>query len=282
VGVGGSGGEPGGATGGGGAPESGGAVGTGSGGVGACAGPLTFAEPDVEATVRDLIGVPSGPIAPQMVVGLRSLIRLMFADVPSCAPFDCGHPSPPIRDSWITTLDGLECLTDVEELALDSWSVPDFGSLAALPHLTELDLGLAPDLSLLPDLPHLTGLRAMMTTTDLARLASFTALVTLDLGAIDLSAPGTLDPLAGLTALQDLGVVGRVSDLGFISRLTNLTKVYLAGNDITNLQPLVDNLGIGAGDTVDLTDNPINCRAQARQLRSLRARGVTVLLPACD
>jgi internalin A len=260
----------------------GGAGAMGIGGAGACAGPLTFAEPDIEATVRDLIGVPSGPIAPQMVVGLRSLTRLLFADVPSCAPFDCGHPSPPIRDYWITTLDGLECLTDVEELALDSWSVPDFGSLGALPHLTDLDLGLAPDLSLLPDLPRLTFLRAILTTTNLARLASFTSLVTLDLGAIDLSAPGTLDPLAGLTALQNLAVVGRVSDLGFITRLTNLTEVHLAGNAITNLDPLVGNLGIGAGDTVDLTDNPINCGAQARQLRALRARGVTVLLPACD
>jgi hypothetical protein len=58
--------------------------------------------------------------------------------------------------------------------------------------------------------------------------------------------------------------------------------VGLGGNTITTLQPLVDNLGIGAGDTVDLTYNPIDCRAQARQLRALRARGVTVLLPACD
>jgi hypothetical protein len=274
VGVSGGGGEPGAVTGSGGAP--------GTGGAAACAGPLTFEEPDVELTVRDLIGVPSGPIEPQFVVGLRSLANLFFGPVPSCAPFDCGHPTPPIRDYWITSLAGLECLTDVEEIALDSWSVPDFASLGALPHLTKLNLGLAPDLSLLPDLPRLTLLQAILTTTNLARLATFTSLVTLDLGAIDLSAPGTLDPLASLTALQNLGVVGRVSDLGFVSRLTNLTKVYLADNAITNLDPLVDNLGIGAGDTVDLTGNPINCRDQARQLRTLRARGVTVVLPACD
>jgi internalin A len=270
----GSGGEPGAASGIGATP--------GSGGAAACAGPLTFEEPDVEATVRDLIGVPSGPIEPQLVVGLRSLANLFLGPPPSCAPFDCGHPTPPIRDHWITSLAGLECLTDVEDIALDSWSVPDFSSLGALPHLTKLNLWLAPDLSLLPDLPRLTFLQAILTTTNLARLATFTSLVTLDLRALDLSAPGTLDPLAGLTALQDLTVVGRVSELGFITRLTNLTKVYLVGNAITNLDPLVGNLGIGAGATVDLTDNPINCRAQARQLRALRARGVTVVLPACD
>jgi internalin A len=43
---------------------------------------------------------------------------------------------------------------------------------------------------------------------------------------------------------------------------------------VGDLSPLVANPGVGAGDTINLPGNPIDCAAQAANIQALRDRGV--------
>jgi internalin A len=91
-----------------------------------------------------------------------------------------------------------------------------------------------------------------------------------------------LSPLRGLTTLRNLELTGNsITDLSALSRLTNLTRLDLRYNpDLTNIQPLLDNSGIGEGDIVELRFTSVTCADQAL----LAAKGVEVrteLFSAC-
>ena len=64
-----------------------------------------------------------------------------------------------------------------------------------------------------------------------------------------------------------------ITDISVLEGLTNLTHLTLSSNDIADLASLVANTGLGTGDTVDLTDNPLNVTSQDTHIPSLRARG---------
>ena len=55
-----------------------------------------------------------------------------------------------------------------------------------------------------------------------------------------------------------------ISDISVVSSLVTLHLLALEGNDITDIGPLVDNLGLGAGDNVRINDNPIDCGGDIR------------------
>ena len=58
-----------------------------------------------------------------------------------------------------------------------------------------------------------------------------------------------------------------------ISALSGLTSFFLNDNpDLTNMQPLLDNAGLGVGDLVFLTGTSVSCADVA----ALQAKGVTV------
>ena len=67
-----------------------------------------------------------------------------------------------------------------------------------------------------------------------------------------------------------------ITDISVLEGLTNLTHLALSSNDIADLASLVANTGLGTGDTVDLTDNPLNVTSQDTHIPSLRARGVSI------
>ena len=67
-----------------------------------------------------------------------------------------------------------------------------------------------------------------------------------------------------------------ITNVSVLAGLTNLTHLILSGNNITDLAGLVANTGLGAGDTVDLSDNPLNVTSQITHIPSLRARGVSI------
>ena len=91
----------------------------------------------------------------------------------------------------------------------------------------------------------------------------------------------TITDLTGLeycTNLRRLNLeYNRITDLSPLAGLTNLHRLYLAKNDITDIAPLVANTGIGHGDTVDLTDNPLTLTAICEQIPQLESRGVNVI-----
>ena len=88
--------------------------------------------------------------------------------------------------------------------------------------------------------------------------------------------------MRGLTSLRTIELTGTgVTDLRPLSGLTDILYIDLRYNsDLGNLQPLLDNPGIGAGDIVELRFTSVTCADQAR----LAAKGVEVrteLFSAC-
>ena len=68
----------------------------------------------------------------------------------------------------------------------------------------------------------------------------------------------------------------KITDISILEGLTNLTHLALSSNDIADLASLVANTGLGTGDTVDLTDNPLNVTSQDTHIPALQTRGVSV------
>ncbi len=61
-----------------------------------------------------------------------------------------------------------------------------------------------------------------------------------------------------------------------LSALANLQSLDLSGNQITDLSPLVANVSLVYGTGIAIGGNPIDCTAQAENIATLRARGVTL------
>ncbi len=94
-----------------------------------------------------------------------------------------------------------------------------------------------------------------------------------------------LSPLAGLTNLTILNLGDSQSypernDMLNISPLVGLTELQrldLSGNRISDIEPLVLNPGMDAGDTVNLDDNPLSERSCTVYIPELEGRGVDML-----
>ena len=80
---------------------------------------------------------------------------------------------------------------------------------------------------------------------------------------------------AGITSLTSLGLsLNSISDIGALSGLTSLAGLFLSNNpNLTEIQPLLDNTGLGAGDRVYLRSTSVSCTDVA----ALQAKGVTVI-----
>ena len=86
-----------------------------------------------------------------------------------------------------------------------------------------------------------------------------------------------LSPLAGLTNLTLLALQeNQITEISAVAGLTNLTRLSLEYNNITDLSPLVENTGLGSGDTVDVRGNPLNAASINTHIPALQNRGVEV------
>ena len=179
----------------------------------------------------------------------------------------------------------------------------DLSQLASLTTLTTLRISNVPasDLSPLAALTSLTVLAATGSSVgNIAPLAKLTALRELWLGA---NAVSNLAPLAGLRRLQKLNLgANQVADISALAKLTSLTylglyenaivdvspiryltrltSLHLQNNRIGNIGALLQNTGLGQGDYVDLTGNPVPCGANGAQVRELVEKGATVYADA--
>ncbi len=87
----------------------------------------------------------------------------------------------------------------------------------------------------------------------------------------DLSDIGALNGVTSLTSLRLQ--FNSITDISALSGLTNLSRLGLNNNpDLTDIQPLLDNTGLGTGDRVFLAGTNVSCADVA----SLEAKGVTV------
>ena len=67
-----------------------------------------------------------------------------------------------------------------------------------------------------------------------------------------------------------------VSDLAPLTDLTELNTLWLTDNNVSDLSPLVANGGLGAGDLVNVEENPLSRASIEIHGPALRNRGVTV------
>jgi Leucine-rich repeat (LRR) protein len=84
-----------------------------------------------------------------------------------------------------------------------------------------------------------------------------------------------ISALNGLTSLTQLQLqYNLIDDVSALSGLTSLTGLRLENNfNLSNIQPLLDNSGLGEGDTVSLTNTMVSCMDVA----DLELKGVTVI-----
>lgn len=100
-----------------------------------------------------------------------------------------------------------------------------------------------------------------------------------DLRELQLYGNGITDitPLASLPLLRDLYAwENQIADLSPLSGLANLRFLFLHSNHITDLAPLTANAGIGSGDIVNVTGNPLLQSSLCSAIPELSLRGVTI------
>jgi Leucine-rich repeat (LRR) protein len=143
--------------------------------------------------------------------------------------------------------------------------------------IEELDL-LNAEITDLTGIQCLTGLVSLGANNnnipDLSPLGSLTNLTMLGLSFVFVE---DISPLSSLTNLQYLMLgSNNITDISALESLPNLTTLDLARNEITDISPLVSNEGIGSGDDVDITDNPLVCDDVLSAITALVDRGVAL------
>ena len=147
------------------------------------------------------------------------------------------------------------------------------------------------DIGALSGLTSLTALRLFNNSiSDISGLRGLTGLTILDLRLNSISG---ISGLSGLTSLRVLTLYNNsISDIGALSGLTGLGDVegafFRPGPDLnlsnnpnlTTIQPLLDNTGLGTGDTVNLSD--VDPALPCADVALLQAKGVTVIFNVCS
>jgi uncharacterized repeat protein (TIGR02543 family) len=239
---------------------------------------VVFADPNLEAAVRDSIHVGERPVYPSDLERLRNLDASYRHIVDLSGLEHCGGSRWLfLVGNQISDISPLAGLTGLTYVDLAGNQISDISPLASLTHLTYLCLGSnqISDISPLAGLTSLTQLQlGGNQISNVYPLASLTGLTSLTLTGNQIS---DISPLAGLTGLTWLSLgVNQISDISPVDSLTNLTYLYLWSNQISDVSPLVENEGLGTGDFVDLSLNPLNSDSVNTYIPQLRARGVTV------
>ena len=202
-------------------------------------------------------------------------------------------------ESNISDLTGLEHATNLTWLRLDHNSISDISAVADLTNLTNLWLhhNSISDISAVADLTNLTNLFLDRNNiADISAVADLTNLTNLFLNSnsiSDISAVADLTNLtwlllnrnniADISAVVDLTNltklslgINNITDISAVAGLTNLTHLWLAINSISDISPLVENTGLGQGDTVYMQENPLSYISTNTHILALYSRGVIV------
>jgi len=190
-------------------------------------------------------------------------------------------------------------LYDLEELNLDNNLLTDISSLKYLVKLKYLNLQINPienieavknmknlerlefflaslsDISPIANLNNLKQLWIVNSKIDsISELSSLNNIINLHLAWNQI---GDITPLENMVKLEWVALEkNNISDLSALQNLPNLNYVRLWDNQITDIKPLVDNPGVGEGDIVALTGNPLSEKSINELIPALQARGVVV------
>jgi len=129
------------------------------------------------------------------------------------------------------------------------------------------------DVSPLSGLTSLTDLQLYSNAIeDITALSGLTDLENLRLNGNSISDISALSELTGLAVLHLWS--NSITDISALTGLTGLWVLRLNDNpDLTDIQPLLDNMGLGAEALVDLRSTNVSCPDVA----ALQANGVLVL-----
>ncbi|MFZ1685683.1 MAG: leucine-rich repeat domain-containing protein [Candidatus Zixiibacteriota bacterium] len=178
----------------------------------------------------------------------------------------------------IGTLSGLEYCKRLQSFNLWNNAVHDFTPLLGLTQLTELRIGYngITDIGLLASMTQIKVLHLNANSIeDITALTNLNGLEELNLTANRI---WILTPLSGKANLKRLYLDG--NQIVFVNALYNLSgieKLDLSRNQITDVSLLLYNSGLGAGDSLWLTDNPLGASSIDTVLPQLEARGVTII-----
>ncbi|EHE4682994.1 leucine-rich repeat domain-containing protein [Listeria monocytogenes] len=185
------------------------------------------------------------------------------------------------ESAGITTIEGLQYLTNLSELELIDNQVTDLSPLTNLTKITELRLSGNP----LKDVSALAGLKNLkrmdLIYTDITDVTPLTGLSNLQVLNLDINQITDITPLANLSNLQFLSFGStqvsdltpltnlsklttlnaedsKVSDISPLASLSNLTEVYLEENQISDVSPLakLHNLSIVALTNQTIINQP--------------------------
>ncbi len=160
--------------------------------------------------------------------------------------------------AWQTNtrnLTGLEFATSLTWLNLGDNNISDVSALSGLTNLTFLDL-------------HFNSI------SDVSALSGLTNLQDLSLRNNSIS---DVSALSGLTSLTRLALrYNNITDVSALSGLIGLRWLYLHDNRISDLAPLIANTGLGSGDRVFVSGNPLSAISINTHIPALQSRGVDV------
>ena len=189
---------------------------------------------------------------------------------------------PYVRGSFfnsnsISDLSALAGLTNLKTPDLEDNLISDLSALASLTNLTYLSLN-GNNITNVSVLAGLTNLTSLVLTgnmiTDISALAGLTNLEALDLGGNSIT---NFSALSGLINLKSLWLnYCNITDISALAGLTNLTSLNLWSNSISDLSPLLENTGLGGGDTVRVGSNPLSYSSIHTHIPTLQSRGVKV------
>ena len=209
-----------------------------------------------------------------------------------------------LHTNWVSDLSALSGLTNLTNLILSDNPLTDISPLSGLTNLELLRLHVKGDFKGDQQPRDFMGASGLLHTNKIIDISALSGMTKLRDLSIHTNSISDLSPLSGLTSLDELRLAGNpVTDLSPLSGLTSLRTLELTGtlvtdlrplsgltdilyidlrfnSDLDNIQPLLDNPGIGAGDIVELRFTSVTCADQAR----LAAKGVEVrteLFSAC-
>jgi len=277
-----------------------------------CAGSIIFKDPVLEALVMEITGKSSGEIKYEDV---RHITELDSDDgISELDGIQCLESLNFLRltghgclSDYVRDLEPLADLEELDRLYLSQNCIEDISPIAGLTGLVELDL-IQNEVNDLRYISNMSGLKKLSISRydieieeeELETIAGLTRMQSLifnvpgissleflsgmkDLTSVVIgSTQNTISEITPLEDLQDLSVIDikhtETKDLSPLQNLINISELDLRWNEIRDLDPLVDNPGIGINDFIDVTNNPVNCQDQDSNIRTLRRRGVKLLV----
>ena len=182
-----------------------------------------------------------------------------------------------LESNQIADITPLANLNNLRRLRLANNHIAEVGPLAGLYNLQVLRLwsNQITDITPLANLNNLKKLDLWSNQiTDITPLANLNSLPVLYLSSNQIA---DITPLANLNNLQSLYLYdNQIADITPLANLNNLQVLGLSSNQVEDISALVANTGLGEGDEVHLTGNPLSDKARNEQIPALQARGVDV------